>query len=67
MDGVLTSDSDVLLYGARTVYRNLDTQNKARSTVFIVLIQIHIVKTIEMITEYILGVTLEEEENMAKS
>lgn len=28
MDGVLTSDSDVLLYGARTVYRNLDTQNK---------------------------------------
>lgn len=32
VDGVLTSDSDALLYGARTVYRNLEAQNKARST-----------------------------------
>lgn len=28
VDGVLTSDSDALLYGARTVYRNLEAQNK---------------------------------------
>lgn len=32
MDGVLTSDSDALLYGARTVYKDLEAQNKARST-----------------------------------
>lgn len=32
VDGVLTSDSDALLYGARTVYRDLEAQNKARST-----------------------------------
>lgn len=28
MDGVLTSDSDALLYGARTVYRDIEAQNK---------------------------------------
>lgn len=28
VDGVLTSDSDALLYGARTVYKDLEAQNK---------------------------------------
>ena len=31
MDGILTSDSDVFLYGGKTVYKDLEEINKVRS------------------------------------